>query len=93
MDELTPLTPSQRAAQLLADERAETRDRRRVYLAALGAAVASVALGLFLIGNAVHTTDIRTGEIFFWAGLLVGNGGWFASMGWAWYRAYERGGF
>ncbi|HJR66268.1 MAG TPA: hypothetical protein VJ802_07540 [Gemmatimonadaceae bacterium] len=93
MERLTPLTPSERADRLLADERAESRDRRHAYLAALGGAVGSVALGLFLIGNAVHTTDVRTGEVFFWAGLLVGNGGWFASMSWAWYRAYERGGF
>ena len=55
--------------------------------------VGSVALGLFLIGHAVHTTDVSAGEVLFWAGLLMGNGGWFASMAWAWYRAHQRGGF
>ena len=50
---MEPLSPSERAAQLLADERA--------------------------------------GGVFFWAGVLIGNGGWFASMGRAWRRAGQRG--
>lgn len=91
MEQLTPLSPSERAAQLTAEERATARDRRRDYLVALVSALGSVALGLFLIGQAVHTTDIRTGGVLFWAGLVVGNGGWFASMGWAWRRAERRG--
>ena len=93
MDQLTPLSPSQRAAQLLADERAESRSRRRDYLVALSGAVGSVALGLFLIAQAVHTTDVRTGNVLFWAGLLIGDGGWLASMAWAGYRAAQRGDF
>lgn len=93
MEQLNPPSPADRAAQLLADERAESRDRRHAYLLSLTGAVGSVALGLFLIGQAVHTTDVSTGEVLFWAGLLVGNGGWFASMAWAGYRAHQRGGF
>jgi hypothetical protein len=93
MNQVTPPIPSERAAQLHADERAASRDRRRDYLIALAGAVGSAALGLALIGQAVHTTDIRMGEVCFWAGLIVGNGGWFASMAWAWHRAAERGDF
>jgi hypothetical protein len=93
VEQLTPPSPAERAAQLLADERAESRDRRHAYLLSLTGAVGSVALGLFLIGRAVHTTDVSTGDVLFWAGLLVGNGGWFASMAWAGYRAHQRGGF
>ena len=91
MDQLTPLSPAERAAQLLADERAESRSRRRDYLVALVGAVGSVALGLLLLGQAVHTTDVRTGTVLFWAGLLIGDGGWLASMAWVWYRAQQRG--
>jgi hypothetical protein len=93
VEQFTPPSPSERAAQLLADERSGRRDRRRDYLSALLGAVGSVALGLFLVGGAVHTTDFRAGQILFWAGLLVGNGGWFVSMAWAWRRAEERGDF
>lgn len=91
MTQLTPLTPSERAAQLLAEQRAAARDRRRDYLVALVGAVGSVALGLFFLGQAVHTTDVRTGEVFFWAGLFIGNGGWFVSMAWAWRHADQWG--
>lgn len=91
VEHMEPLSPSERAAQLLADERADARDRRRDYLIALAGALGSVALGLVLLGQAVHTTDVRTGGVFFWTGLLIGNGGWFASMGWAWRRAGQRG--
>jgi hypothetical protein len=91
VEQFTPLSPSERAAQLLADERAGSRDRRRDYLLALLGALGSVALGLFLLGQAVHTTDLTTGHVCFWAGLLVGNGGWFVSMAWAWRRAEQRG--
>ncbi|HEY7408495.1 MAG TPA: hypothetical protein VH638_09530 [Gemmatimonadaceae bacterium] len=91
MEQLEPLSPSERAAQLLADERAGASERRRDYLVALIGALGSVALGLALLGQAVHTTDVRFGGVLFWAGLLVGNGGWFASMAWAWRRAAQRG--
>jgi hypothetical protein len=91
VEQFTPPSPSERAAQLLADERAGTRDRRRDYLRALVGALGSVALGLFLLGQAVHTTDLTAGQVFFWAGLLVGNGGWFVTMAWTWRRAEQRG--
>lgn len=91
MDQPEPLSPSERAAQLLADERADSRMRRRDYVIALAGAVGSVAAGLFLIAQAVHTTDVRTGNVLVWAGLLVGDGGWLASMAWVWYRAHQRG--
>jgi hypothetical protein len=93
MEQLTPLTPSERGAQLLSDERASARDRRRDYLVALVGAVGSVALGLVFLGQAVHTTDVSIGYVFFWSGLVVGNGGWFVSMAWAWRRAAQRGDF
>ena len=86
-------SPSERAAQLLADERAGARDRRRDYLVALGGALGSVGLGLLLLGQALHTTDLTTGQVCFWTGLLVGNGGWFGSMAWVWRRASQRGDF
>ena len=91
VEQFNPPSPSERAAQRLADQRAGTRDRRRDYLVALVGALGSVALGLILLGWAVHTTDLTTGYICFWAGLLVGNGGWFVSMAWVWRRAEQRG--
>jgi hypothetical protein len=91
MEQVRPPTPSERAEQLLTEERARARDRRRDYLVALVGAVGSVGVGLFLIGQAVHTTDVRAGYSLFWAGLLIGNGGWLISMAWAWYRASQRG--
>ena len=52
---------------------------------------AALAVGLFLLGVAVNTTDLGWGTIAFWSGLVVGNGGVLTASYWLFVRAQTRG--
>lgn len=68
-------TPQERAAQLLSDERAHVRSMRWVMAQTLGGCIICCVLGIALVAWAVHTTDPGWGNIAFWSGLLLGDGG------------------
>lgn len=50
-----------------------------------------VALGLFLIAWAFHTTSETWGRIAFLSGIAIGNGGWIFTMLAAYRRGEKRG--
>src|SRR3954469_17674423 len=71
----SPNTDADRARELEELEREVTRSRRRLLGETLTGCVGCSALGLYLVGWAVHTTDPVLGEISFWSGLLLGDVG------------------
>lgn len=81
----------ERAAALLESERHMDRTRLRDLLLASLFCMASLAAGLFLVGVAVHSTDVGWGTIAFWSGLLVGNCGVLGAAYWLFVRAQARG--
>ena len=81
----------ERAAQLLRSERAANRDSWRDRLYTMGFCLLFMSLGLMLIAFAFHTTDQKWGQIFFWGGLVVNNGGVLGTLVAAYLRAEERG--
>ncbi len=62
-----------RARELLEQERQFIRAQRRLVAETGLGVIASCAIGLYLVGWAVHTTDARLGEVAFWCGLVVGD--------------------
>jgi hypothetical protein len=84
-------TDEDRAKELLETERAVRRDMRWVYGRAIVSVFLSLAFGLWMIGWSVHSTDQKVAPMFFWAGLLVGNGGILVTMVITWIRALEEG--
>ena len=58
----------------LAELEAE-RARRRELVKAAALCLAWMALGLYLLGWSVHTTDFLYGRVAFFGGLIVGNTG------------------
>ena len=69
------LSPEERAAQLARDEDLVRHDIRRAFIVALFGCVASLALGLALLGWAFHTTDPQISGVAFHSGLLFGYTG------------------
>lgn len=82
---------ARRARQLDQDASAMARERLRDQLAASAMCIGAAAAGLALLGYAVHTTDVQVGQIAFWGGLVIGNGGIFAALIWLYVRAERRG--
>jgi len=74
------------AAQLAAD-----RERRRVWLRTAILCIVWPLLGLTLLGWSVHTTDLLYGQVAFWAGLAVGDGGTLLTLVLAWREAERKG--
>jgi hypothetical protein len=70
-----PPTHEERAAQLLTEERATTRDIRRAFFSAALGCLCSTVAGLALMGWALHTTDRDLGSIAFLGGLIAGYAG------------------
>lgn len=68
-------TPEERAAELTRLERLVAHDMRRAFLLTLVACVFSLAIGLALMAWALHTTDLASGKIAFWLGLIAGYSG------------------
>jgi hypothetical protein len=64
-------SPEERAAQLTAEERAVTLERRWDLAGTLGICFASCTIGVLLVGWSVHTTDDRWALPGFWAGLFA----------------------
>lgn len=73
-------TNADRARELEELEREVTRARRRLLCETLLGCVVCSALGLYLVGWAVHTTDPVLGGISFWTGLLTGDVGMIALL-------------
>ena len=73
------------AAQLQAD-----RDRRRLWLRTLILCVMWSLLGLSLIAWSLHTTDAFYGELAFWAGLGIGDGGTLLTLVSGWHTAERK---
>ena len=73
-------TNEARARELEENEREIVRANRRLLCETLIGCVVCSALGLFLVGWAVHTTDAVLGEISFWSGLLLGDAGMIALL-------------
>lgn len=71
-----------RAAELRSALRTIERDALRRTGIALGTCVLSCVAGLALVGWAIHTTDDRWAGVAFWGGLLIGDGGMFATLLW-----------
>jgi hypothetical protein len=84
-------TPEQRAAQLTESERTAERDRLWDMLRTLGSCATWMAVGLVLVGWALHTTDLTWAGAVFWGGLIVGNSGILVSLALAYRRGEERG--
>lgn len=74
------------AAQLQAD-----RDRRRLWLQTAALCVVWPLLGLSLVAWSLHTTDLLYGQVAFWAGLGVGDGGTLITLVLAWLKADRKG--
>lgn len=85
------LTPAERAAELSRTEREAERDRLLDLLRSSLECFFWSAVGLVMIGWAFHTTDPGWGQIAFYGGLVVGNGGILYSLLAARGRAIDRG--
>ncbi|MEA3247533.1 MAG: hypothetical protein U9Q74_15375 [Gemmatimonadota bacterium] len=84
-------TKEERAAELLRAERVAWRDRLKDAIRTGLECFAWCAVGLFLVGYAVHVTDEKTGQVAFYGGLVIGNSGIVASLYFAFLRARDRG--
>ncbi|HEX3158423.1 MAG TPA: hypothetical protein VHQ45_07880 [Gemmatimonadaceae bacterium] len=67
------------------------RDRRRALMVTALICVAWSALGLFLVGWSLHTTDTLMGELAFTSGVGLGNGGILFTLLDAYRRGERRG--
>ena len=84
-------TDGERAAALLREEAAVRSHLLGVFLRGVVLCFLWMAVGLYLIAWAVHTTDEGLGAIAFWGGLLVGNAGILITLGVTYSRAMEEG--
>ena len=85
------LTPAERTAELLAQERAVRRELRRVYARAVVLCLLSLLAGLACIAWALHTSDRESALLAFWIGLLIGNGGMLVTLMVSYHRAMDEG--
>jgi hypothetical protein len=83
------LTPEERAAELVAQEGEVARALRGVYLRGIGLSFLSCAIGLVFVAFSLRTSDVESGLILFWLGLLIGNGGILATLVFTHQRAVE----
>lgn len=81
----------QRAAELLALEKAVQRELRRVFVRAIALCFFWLVVGLALVGWSVHTTNFENGIIAFWGGLFVANLGIVITLLVTYHRAMEEG--
>jgi hypothetical protein len=84
-------TKEERAARLRVAERAAEWDRLRDMLGTIAWCFGFTLAGLILMAWALHTTDEKWGQIFFWAALVVNNGGVMGTLLFAYHRGQERG--
>ncbi len=74
------------AAQVAAD-----RERRRLWLRTAILCVVWPLLGLWLLAWSLHTTNLMYGQVAFWAGLGIGDGGTLFTLIHAWLESERRG--
>ena len=84
-------TRDERAEQLCKSERTAEWDRVRDLLITVVGCFAWLAVGLFLLGSAFHSTSQTWAPIMFWAGLVAGNAGILVTVALAFQRGQERG--
>jgi hypothetical protein len=84
-------SPVERAAQLLADERAGKGIERRAFALAILGCVVSAGAGTLLIAWSLHTTEAQWAGAAFWGGLVIGYGGISATLASAFRYAEEQG--
>ena len=72
------------------NEEAGRETRRDLIITSLQA-MGWVAIGIFLMAWALHTTSETWGRIAFYAGVAIGNGGWIFTMLAAYRRGEQRG--
>jgi hypothetical protein len=80
-----------RAEQLRRSERRTERDAFREFVVIAVCCSAWTLLTYVLVAFAFHTTDKRTGAILFYGGLVLGYGGNFVTLYFAYIRGRERG--
>lgn len=85
-----PPSDAESGARLAAQER-DDHDRRRLFYRTALWCLGWSALGLFLVGWSMHTTDVGPAWIAFWGGLGLGNGGGLFTVVRAWRVAEHRG--
>jgi hypothetical protein len=85
-------TPEERAAELARYEQLTTGDIRRAFALAIASCFFWLAMGLVLMGWALHTTDREYGGIAFLGGLIVGYSGIVVTLA-RFYRRGERAGW
>ena len=79
------------AARSRAEHEEAHRETVRDLVIASLQAMGWVAIGLFLIAWALHTTSESWGRIAFYSGVAIGNGGWIFTMLAAYRRGEQRG--
>jgi hypothetical protein len=67
------------------------RDRRRDHVRTALQCLGWCALGVYCLAWALHTSDERLGEVFFFLGLAIGNGGIIFTLLAAYRRGERRG--
>jgi hypothetical protein len=85
------LTREERVEAHLEAERLARRDSLRTLLIGAVLCFAWLAIGLYILGWSMHTTDAKLGSIFYWSGLVLGNAGILGTIAWVVKRAESRG--
>ncbi len=67
------------------------RDRQRAHARTAVECVFWLCAGLFCIGLGLHSTDVEFGKMFFYSGVIVGNGGIMFTLLAAYARGESRG--
>jgi len=73
---------------------AEQRNRmeaRKSWVRTIAGVLLATGGGMYLLGLAVHSTDVWNAQIYYWTGVLVWGGGVVVILLRAWHTALERG--
>lgn len=88
---IPPLSPEERAAQLAHDEKLVNREVRGAFVGTLLTCGLSLVAGLGLMGLGLHLSDPATGQIAFFAGLVLGYTGIVIALARYYLRGEEEG--
>jgi hypothetical protein len=90
MPDLKRLRDEMSVARAVERERS-AGDRRRMVVKTALACVAWMAIGVYLLAWSMHTRDVDTGRMFFYAGIGIGNGGILFTLVYAYAKGERRG--
>jgi hypothetical protein len=65
--------------------------RRRDNLRMLAGIVASLVIAIPMMAMSAHVTSVEEGRVWLYGGLVIGDAGVLASVGWGLWRSVERG--